>query len=127
MRVLAGTGLALVLLGWSAGCCQLTTCFEDRLGDFVDHVGLHEPTLDALYHPGLDPLRIGEPDWCQCRLNRLLCPRACACDECGSCRSACCHHDTTCADCPDEVPTGLEEIREDAAYGLSQRDTASDR
>ncbi|MGD9857237.1 MAG: hypothetical protein AB7U20_20015 [Planctomycetaceae bacterium] len=69
-------GLAVFLVaGGISGCqcCRLT----DHYADAVDCVATHETALDALYHPGLDLTRIGRADWCQCGINRALCPCAC--------------------------------------------------
>ncbi len=75
MKVLAviGVGLLLVISGIGCRCREL----EDAYGDVIDDIGQCEPNLDFLYRPALDPLRIGEPDWCRCRLNRLLCRDVC--------------------------------------------------
>lgn len=73
------TALKLLLLSGLAGltgcqCCALTehyACLIDRISD-------HEHAKERFYHPELDLNRIGRPDWCSCRLNRLLCPCACS-------------------------------------------------
>lgn len=59
----------------SAGCqyCHVTESWQDHVDHFVDC----EPCLDHLYHPEWDVSRIGQPDWCRCRWNRLLWPKAC--------------------------------------------------
>lgn len=77
MRRLIGLATGLLLAVGASGCCQFASHLENEFGDFVDYVNYHEPDLTHLYHPGLDPLRIGKPDWCSDRFNRVLCPCAC--------------------------------------------------
>jgi hypothetical protein len=73
------TALMMVLLAGAAGlsgcqCCVLT----EPLSHFVDLIADHEYAKQYYYHPELDLSRIGRRDWCRCRLNRMLCPCACA-------------------------------------------------
>lgn len=77
MKRLFGLGMALCLAVTTTGCCRFASHVENEFGDFVDYVNLREPDLTHLYHPGLDPLRIGKPDWCCYEFNRKLCPCAC--------------------------------------------------
>lgn len=77
MRRLIGLATGLLLAVAASGCCQFASHLENEFGDFVDYVNLREPDLTHLYHPGLDPLRIGKPDWCSYKVNRALCPCAC--------------------------------------------------
>ena len=77
MRLTAAMLLLLVSLAGQSGCqcCALTNhyaCLIDRISD-------HEHTKERFYHPELDLNRIGRPDWCQCRVNRVLC--GCACNR----------------------------------------------
>ncbi|WP_437206042.1 hypothetical protein [Planctomicrobium sp. SH664] len=74
-------GWIVVLMLSLAGCqcCQLTEKYQDR----VDCIADHEGHLDNWYCAGLDLTRIGYPDWCQYRINQLLCGRQCVC-----CRTA---------------------------------------
>jgi hypothetical protein len=72
--LIRGLGIALIIGGvCGCQCCRMT----DHYADAVDCIATHETELDALYHPGLDLTRIGRADWCQCRINRALCPCAC--------------------------------------------------
>jgi hypothetical protein len=63
----------------SACGCQCCFLYEPY-ADAVDCVADHEHHFDRLYRPWYDLTRIGRPDWCQCPLNRALCP--CACQRC---------------------------------------------
>lgn len=73
-------GLILAIVcALSAVGCQCCRCSE-RYNDHIDCASESSPKLDALYCPGLDVSRIGQPDWCEFGLNRYLCP--CRCDEC---------------------------------------------
>lgn len=73
------TALKMVLLAGFAGlsgcqCCALT----EHYACLIDWISDHERAEEISYHPGWDLNRIGRPDWCTCRVNRLLCPCACA-------------------------------------------------
>lgn len=66
----------LLVLTAGCQCCPLT----DHYASAVDCIADHEHGLDVLYTPCLDLTRIGRPDWCQCRVNRWICP--CRCERC---------------------------------------------
>jgi len=56
--------------------CQCGPLYEGYAG-FVDSVSDQLPLLERLYVPQLDISRIGQPNWCQSPINRLLAPCEC--------------------------------------------------
>ena len=82
-------------------CCGVT----ERYADLIDDVNDYDLELDAWYHPGLDLTRIGKPDWCRSRFNRMLCRRACELTGCECCSAACAADAGTAAT---ETPAGGE-------------------
>lgn len=79
-RLLLMLSPALCLVGLAG--CQCTPLTEDY-ADVIDHVAYNPLYLDALYHPGFDLTRIGQPDWCSCPVNRLWCRYGCCAANCG--------------------------------------------
>lgn len=71
---------AAVLLS-GCQCSPLTAKYADVIDDINDHPF----QMDPLYVPTLDVNRIGRPDWCQSRLNRLWCSFGCR-NCCSCCR-----------------------------------------
>jgi hypothetical protein len=64
-----------VLAGILSGCqCYPGT---EKLGDLVDATNDRAIHLDGLYLAHWDLTRIGHSDWCESKLNGLLCRRAC--------------------------------------------------
>ena len=56
--------------------CQCGPLYEGYAG-FVDSVSDQLPLLERFYVPQLDISRIGQPNWCQSPINRLLAPCEC--------------------------------------------------
>ena len=74
------TCIAVLCLALSAGC---QCCFlSEPYFALIDEISDYELALDCLYHPELDPTRIGQRDWCRCPINRLICPCACRTGHC---------------------------------------------
>lgn len=73
------TALMMVALSGLVGLsgCQCC-CLTEPLSHFIDRIADHEHAWQYYYHPELDLNRIGRRDWCRCRVNRMLCPCACA-------------------------------------------------
>ncbi|MCH8830066.1 MAG: hypothetical protein IID45_10870 [Planctomycetes bacterium] len=90
-------------LSWTAGCqcCGLT----ERYADLIDDVADYSPKFDRFYHAECDLNRIGKPDWCRSRFNRMLCRRACELTGCECCSAACAADAGTAAT---ETPAGGE-------------------
>lgn len=79
--------VAIIFIVTLAGCqCSRVT---ERYCDAVDHVADYEPNLERLYCPCADLTRIGHPDWCRCRVNRLWCRHGC-CAEADARKALCC-------------------------------------
>ena len=70
--VVGAVGFAISSIGCQ--CCGLHEPYED----LIDAVSEPAVRFDPLYVPGWDVTRIGHSDWCQKRMNRLFCHRACA-------------------------------------------------
>lgn len=118
-------GLTVLMLVLASGACGCQCCcLTDHYADAVDCVATHETALDALYHPGLDLTRIGREDWCQCRINRALCP--CACARCKPLPHTV--NETAGASPgapprpPDDPPGAVEELPEATQPGFLNRD-----
>ena len=74
------TAVCALLSAASCQCC----CHSDQYGDLIDCVSESSPKFDALYCPGLDVSRIGQPDWCESPVNRLWGASRCD-DNCATC------------------------------------------
>lgn len=72
-------GIFLSLLLVSLSGCQCCGLFN-RYADAIDCISDHEHHFERFYCPCWDLNRIGRPDWCSCRPNRILC--RCACERC---------------------------------------------
>ncbi len=76
----------LLALGAMSVGCQCND-FRNKQADVVDCIVDHVPHCDRFYTPVLDLNLIGRPEWCDWRVNRLLCPKCwnkCGCEECCS-------------------------------------------
>ena len=71
-KTLAVWAAAIVLLSG----CQCGPLYEGY-ARFVDGVSDQLPLVERFYIPQLDISRIGQPDWCQSPINRLLAPCEC--------------------------------------------------
>jgi|GEM_PF-1662086 len=84
MKILAVEGILLVSLFGITGC-QCHT-WGDRYSDLIDDISDYKAEWDGLYNPCFDISRLGKPDWCHCKWNRLFCPHACEttgyCSQC---------------------------------------------
>lgn len=78
--------IAIVLVTITGCQCSRLT---EHYCDAVDCIADHEPDLEHLYNPCYDLTRIGHPDWCCCRHNRLWCRHGC-CAEADARKALCC-------------------------------------
>ena len=114
MRCLCLGLLTLVFAGCQ--CCPCSDVYSNVIDDTSDC--LAKPSADCLYCPALDLNRIGKSDWCECRLNRLLCCRCCQsdCDDRNNCDHCTWTESTKCrtVGCTDCGPDGCASGKCDA-------------